>query len=900
MRGQTPRMFSPTPTSIVMTMLSTKSPQPTVSLPPGRRGRLRSRGRRMLGLLAVLTGLIGSDLSAQLPAFPGAEGFGSLTPGGRGGRLFKVTSLADSGPGTFREALDTPPAFAGEPRIIIFEKGGVIDGEYDSIMRVKYPYTTIAGQTAPGDGICLKGATLQVQTHDVIIRGFRARLGDDGTPGQAPDSFSITNWNNAAFTTTTDVYNIIVDHCSFSWGVDGNIDVFEQVPFNGTHVRDITISWCINSEALARSIHHEASPEGHSTGGTTGRMAERLSFHHNLFASNHHRNLLIRTGEQVEFINNLVYNWGTEGTNVVPKGTNPPPTFMNALGNYYKAGPNTEDSQNVPGEKRRGLAFKFDMPTDSRIYVEGNIGPGRLTNTGDEWAATSRKAVDANTPIEAIHRATSLIAAADSGTVTVNTPQDGYDLVLAHVGAIAPNRDSTDARVVGDVANGTGAIYDYVENNRQSDPWFAGTPPFIGVSGGYPTYATGTAPTDSDNDGIPDSWETANSLNPNNASDANSTAPSGYTWIEVYINSLIPAPQSNPPPPGPAFTDDFEDGNADGWSPASGSWSVVTDGSDVYQQVNSTQNAHSYASATSWTDYTVEARVKVTSFAATGNGRAGVLGRVTDGTNHYYLGLFKDNTIELQSKVAGSTTTLASGSYTVTPGVWYTVKLEMIGSTLKAYVNNVLQLTVTDTAFSSGHIGLGGWNAAARFDDIVVTPDVPIVAVFNDDFEDGDANGWSPTAGSWSVLTDGTKVYDQANLTQNAHSFVTATSWSNYTVSARVKVTNFAGTGNGRAGVLGRVTDIQNHYFVGLFKDNTLEIQSKVGGSTTTLGSVAYTVTPGVWYTVELEMTGSTLKAYVNNVLQLTVTDTTFASGHIGVGGWNAAARYDDVTATQP
>jgi len=291
---------------------------------------------------------------SPLPSFPGAEGFGSATPGGRGGRVIEVTNLNSEGPGSLREACE-----ASGPRIVVFRTGGLIN--ITRTINIRNPFITIAGQTAQGDGICMGGgAGLNIATHDVIVRGLRVRVGDNpaGPVGDNRDGIGVANNNEQP-------YNIILDHCSVSWAIDENIQLWYAC-------HDVTIQWCITSEALDSSLHQKGP---HSKGMIIGPGANGVSIHHNLFAHNVERNALISVDTKTEFINNLVYNWKSRGLNL---GNCYPEhgEQSDVIGNYFKKGPNSRD-----------LCFHIsDCWVNSKVYIRGNIGPGRPADSGDEWS----------------------------------------------------------------------------------------------------------------------------------------------------------------------------------------------------------------------------------------------------------------------------------------------------------------------------------------------------------------------------------------------------------------------------------------------------------------------------------------------------------------------------------
>lgn len=417
-------------------------------------------------------------------AFPGAEGFAAYTPGGRGGQVIEVTTLDESGPGSLREALA-----ASGPRIVVFRVGGTITTNDN--LRIREPYCTVAGQTAPGDGIVIRGAALIVNTHDVIIRGMRVRVGDDpnGPNPENRDALGIEHGD-------TPPHDVIVDHCSLSWAIDETLTSWYP-----SH--DITVQWTVISEALHNSLHPEG---GHSKGMLVGPGGHRLSVHHNLFAHNHQRNPLFSNDTSSEIINNVVYDWGNQATGLSNCFDNTPP-YSNVIGNRYKEGPSTTSQWAVS---------IGDCWVDGAVYVQGNIGPNRPTDSGDEWLLVSNNAGD---------QVRADTFALDPTGITTQSATDAYDLVLDHAGAIRPQRDAIDERVIQSVRDGTGQIID-----SQDDV------------GGWLTFDDGPAPTDADHDGMPDDWESAQGLDPNDPADGSETSPTGYTWVEDYINSLIPMP----------------------------------------------------------------------------------------------------------------------------------------------------------------------------------------------------------------------------------------------------------------------------------------------------------------------------------------------------------------------
>lgn len=431
---------------------------------------------------------------ATLPAFPSAEGHGADTPGGRGGRVIEVTTLADHGPGSFRKAATTRGA-----RIIVFRVGGLI--RLESPVDIQHPYLTIAGQTAPGDGICFAGADVTIKTRDVVVRHLRFRPGDG--KGSIPNSGdAVEIWDQGE-----SIHDIVVDHSSLSWALDENLGAGagpQDAP------RDITVQWSIISESLDYSPKNRGRSPGKAL--LAAEKTRRISIHHNLFAHNNSRNPLLQAETSSELINNVVYNWGNEGTGVDDRFSafgRWGPMQANIVGNYYKRGRDTFSD--------RKAILVWGGHTGSEIYLDGNVGPGRPTDRGDEW--------DAATIFEgsfADYRVNSP-AVAPSGIATQSATR-AYDRVLAEAGATLPARDAVDRRVVASVKKGTGRLI--------SSP---------AEVGGYPPYRSGTPPRDGDHDGMPNAWEDRHDLNSNNRSDGPRDADGdGYTNVEEYLNGTTP------------------------------------------------------------------------------------------------------------------------------------------------------------------------------------------------------------------------------------------------------------------------------------------------------------------------------------------------------------------------
>ncbi len=427
-----------------------------------------------------------------LPVFPGAEGFGTLTPAGRGGKVIEVTSLADSGPGTLREALNYP-----SPRIIVFGVGGII--ELKSHLFINHPFVTIAGQTAPGDGIVLKDFGLAITTNDVLIQHIRIRPGNEGHV-RPDDNDAIAIFGKHS--NVSGAHDVVLDHISASWSEDEVISTWFAP-------HDITLSWSIISEALDRSRHPKKT---HSAGLLIADNTEHVSIHHNLLAHNDFRNPLIISGGTHDFVNNVIYNWGQIATEIVDFDSD---TFLNFVGNVYIPGPSIK----TPHFKEIIINIDRGSKATPKIYVKNNLGPHRQTQDIDDWEITGFQ-WDDKVSAPKIYR---LLTPFATPPITKLSATEVLGKVLAEAGATAPKRDAVDLRVVADVKKKSGSIIN--------------SPKEVG---GYPRFERGTPPTDRDHDGMPDEWENKMGLDPNDPFDANGDLDrDGYTNIEEYLHSLL-------------------------------------------------------------------------------------------------------------------------------------------------------------------------------------------------------------------------------------------------------------------------------------------------------------------------------------------------------------------------
>jgi hypothetical protein len=457
---------------------------------------------------------------ASILAFPGAEGGGAHSFGGRGGKVYVVTSLEDSGPGTLRWACEQ-----GGARIVVFNVAGII--HINSPIMVRAPYISIEGQSAPGDGICVAGESFWINTHDVVIRYMRFRRGKTDV-GRRDDALG-----------GNPVGNIIVDHCSTSWGLDENFSMYRHMfdPGDGSKEEklgtvNITIQNCISSESL--------DTWNHAFGTTMG--GENCMLVRNLWADNTGRNPSIGWNGVFNFVNNIVFNWhhrSMDGGDYT--------SLFNIINNYFKPGPVTPKGEAVGHRilKPESGRSKLKYRVFGRAYVNGNIMDGYPEITKDNWNGGVQ--VDEEKDAGKYKDYMKVDKPFPMAPVTIMPTLQAYNFVLTNVGATLPRRDPVDTRVVEQVRTGkitykevnTDTMPQFKVRKLPKDSYKLGIVTNIVEVGGYPDYK-GTPYKDSDNDGLPDTWEQSHGLNPKNPDDAARPAAngSGYSNIEVYLNTL--------------------------------------------------------------------------------------------------------------------------------------------------------------------------------------------------------------------------------------------------------------------------------------------------------------------------------------------------------------------------
>jgi hypothetical protein len=429
-------------------------------------------------------------------AFPGAEGYGRFARGGRGGKIYEVTTLADAGPGSLREAVE-----AEGPRTVVFRVGGTIN--LKSKLVIKNPYITIAGQTAPGDGIATRGYTFGcLGAHDVIIRYVRIRIGDES--GQTMDGSGMGGGTDHS----------IMDHCSIAWSIDEG--------FSSRGGRNITLQRSIIAEPMNMSVHSHYVGQGKGHGFAGSISGDIGSFHHNLLANCAGRNWSLAGGltgggkfaGYLDIRNNVVYNWNHRTNDGGVRK-------LNLVGNYYIPGPATKVFHLLKA------IMELKLPDDvQQYYVAGNVMESRPEYDADNWKNGGVIGEQGRYP-EMI-----LAKPFCPSLITEHSAKKAYDSVVADVGANYPKLDAIDARTIKDVMR-RGFTY------KGSKTGLPGIPDSVKDVGGYVELKGGDAPADRDHDGMPDAWEQANKLNPDDASDGNADAVGdGYTNLERYLNSI--------------------------------------------------------------------------------------------------------------------------------------------------------------------------------------------------------------------------------------------------------------------------------------------------------------------------------------------------------------------------
>jgi hypothetical protein len=453
-----------------------------------------------IGVLSSISTLIHAQ---EILSFPGAEGFGRYTTGGRGGKVYCITSLKDDGSeGTLRYALEQKG-----PRYIIFKTGGTI--ELQSPLKIKEGNVTLAGQSAPGDGITIANYETFVGADNVIIRYIRFRMGDQKKlEGDAL---------GARF-----IKNLIVDHCSMSWSTDETVSIYAN--------ENTTLQWCIIAESLRNSFHQKGA---HGYGGIAG--GKSASFHHNIYA--HHDSRNPRLGEYAgskfaltdltDFRNNVIYNWGHnslyggEGMNV------------NIVNNYYKPGPATLTRQRIAAIDKNENPAAEVYNSWGKYYIDGNVMEGNPEITENNWPEGVFSQIKSSYNLtEKDKNGIQIDKPHDiQNNIKTHSAQEAYQKVVT-IGGACLKRDAVDLHVLKDIKTGS---FTYSGSKGSKN----GIIDSQNDVGGFPHLKQGTPLPDTDNDGIPDEWEIKNKLNPTIANANGRDLDKNYDNIEIYLNDIV-------------------------------------------------------------------------------------------------------------------------------------------------------------------------------------------------------------------------------------------------------------------------------------------------------------------------------------------------------------------------
>jgi len=697
-------------------------------------------------LIAFQAGFIFPGSAEAVPIIPGVYGFGTETPGGRGGQIYRVTNLNDSGAGSLRAALE-----ASGKRIVVFEVSGNID--LNSNININDPYLTVAGQTAPSPGISIIGGyTVWIFTHDVVFQHLRIRTGD----GAGNDLGNRASLNLAHDT----AYNIVIDHCSLSWGSDANMDIWGNID-------NVTLSNSINSEGL------------YMKGGIVGGGAKNVSYINNLFAHNEDRNPYMRSSGTV-VVNNLIYNPKYHST-IIRDNKNP--VKSSAVGNVLLPGPNTSAA------KATIDLVDIAYPSQTRIFADDNACP---SGTGWACVAGASSGVRASSP-----------PVWPKGLVAMPSSKV-KDYVLTQVGARPADRDPVDVRIMNDVKNKTGRIItshndvggwpNLAQNKRAltvpADPngdsdndgytnveeWLhtmaaqveggapaPPPPPPPTADTVKPSVPTGLTATVASNSQLDLSWTAATddvgvvgykiyrngTLLTTTAKTAHSDTGLASATTYSYTVSAYDAASNESGQSGAvskatmgastifSLTDPVL-GDVNNWEPLTAarwglnreleSWRYGITTTDFVNLPGGRPGEYSLIKGATYTDFTLKATVRSTE-DLTVNDRADyvVLFGFKDPSNYYYAMFTSGPTGCKLVKIAnGSDTVLAQQTaVTIPDNGWHQVTVERIGANIKVGFDGKTILTAADSTFGAGRLGIGGFNDASLWDDIVVLPTPP-------------------------------------------------------------------------------------------------------------------------------------------------------------------------------
>lgn len=598
--------------------------------------------------------------------------------------------------------------------------------------------------------------------------------------------------------------------------------------------------------------------------------------------------------KQFYYANNVMYNRRKQQMMFAKSGTGYADQVIKAavIGNTIIEGADwTEQYEPITNPQN------VTMPTGSSIYVNDLAWNQGLPNIAlDLWDHSEPK-IDG--PIDTTTNPLLPYTAGLNGFTPLSAAAALTD-ALDTAGTRPAARDTVDTRIINDIRNST-------DPNMQRSARLGRLKNSVEDAGGWPTYATPT----------PVVWDEPDFPFTVNAS--------GYTNIEEELHSLAAALEGTLDPSAPIL-DNFEDNNANGWTPSgTPSWAIaqvgtagMPDHNKVYAQTNTTGDARSTLDGTNWTTQVIQADITPTSFNGTDRW-IGVMGRFSDDSNFYYLILRDSDKIDLKKVVNGSVSSLLSSTptYTVTTNTTYRLRLSLNGTSLSGTVStwnpttntwtNSTPVNATDSSLSSGRAGVAMFKAAARVNNVLATPNIAPTTPFGDAFDSGSADDWTTVtlsggSANWSVVSNGTSnVYRQSNSTTTAATYAHAgnSTWTDQVLEVDAKANTF-GTSSQFFGVVSRFTDTSNYYYFILRANNTVELKKYVAGVQSTLDTAQFTVSTTPTYDLKLEALGPTLNAYVDGRLVLEAQDTSLPAGKIGLKLLNTAAEFDNVLVSQP
>jgi len=872
----------------------------------------------------ALAGLAIAQVATAQPVFPGAVGYGTNTKAGRDAvddddHIYRVTTLDDSNisspvRGSLRYGIERVDG----PRVIVFEVSGVIELQKDLIVRATtsghdHGFLTIAGQTAPFPGITLKNGGIRINSHDVLIQHIGVRpgqyvKGDETLPKsqQVDDGWELTPINNrdCIGPEGLNVSNIVVDHVTCSWNTDEAFTTWWDDATKSGTLTNMTVSNSIWAYPIQYAGHtgdpgepDAGQEERHGFGVLVGPGSSNISILRNVMAFNYTRNPLIRSktsGAQV--VNNFVYRPGPTSDAVMTVGSacdcdKTFPMSVSAIGNLAYLVPSVTWHGKTSDAHQEGVAVQTAATTRLSLYLNGNYTyqpHPREPQYGVWQPASSDPDAQYSLPFydrngKLPYQKLTADPYANSGVSPIlGTPAYLKWKIVPGAGKFPAQRDSYDTELMREIDDpDDDSLWLEYQSDLGDDPWAP-----VNVQ----NHRTFTKPD-----------------NPTHDDDGD-----GYTNLEEELHrwSAIVEGRSVTTDPAVAKFDTFTDGVADGWTTIGTGWSAS---GKTLTESQTDQDARAILNGSNWTDQVVETKVDASAFNSTGSSMVAVYARFNTIDDAYYMVLRSTGAVELKRIKAGTITTYASkpaGTYD--PLAAHVLRLEVVGNSLRGYVDNNLAVSGADDewAFASGQAGVGGWHSSFAFDNVFASP-LPAASHVNDDFDDHDAAGWSMAetgASNWSTAqVSGTSnwILTQTQSTGN-HRASRAVTGRDQSTQAKVRFVT-ASDPKGFIAVYARYQDVNNGYYALLRNSRILELKKVVGGISTAFATLNLPANfdLAAWHTLRVEASGgelTTLKAYLDGQLQLVGSDvdSPYTSGSAAFGTYATSAQFDDVVISQP